>query len=287
MAPLSERRLAWTVPATATLLAVLLLLTDSNQIVFHVINAAGAKGATLWSSFTVMGDALFLLALFLPFAARRPDVVWTGIIAALIATFFSHLLKELLDVARPAGALELDALHIVGPVLKKGAFPSGHATAAFTFAGVLALSMPRLRVVVPALVVACLVALSRVVVGAHWPMDVLGGAVVGWLSSWAAVTLARRWTWGLRRWPQVGFVFFYFACAIALYDYDTGYPLGLTIQRVASAGCILFTVGSLFTYTPPSELARVAANPGAGSGRLAGALALVGVLFSGRRRGDE
>jgi membrane-associated phospholipid phosphatase len=284
MRSLSERRLAWTVPAAAALLAAVLLLTGANTVVFHAINAAGAKGATLWSSATVMGDALFVLALFLPFSARRPDILWTGIVAALIATFFSHLFKELFDAARPAGVLELGAFHIIGPVLKKGAFPSGHATAAFAFAGVIALSMPRLRVVAPALVVACLVALSRVVVGAHWPMDVLGGAVVGWLSAWAAVTLARRWTWGLHRWPQVVLVLFYFGCAIALYDYDTGYPLGLAMQRAASAGCILFTVGSLFMYTPPTELSRVAANQGAGGGLLAGVLAAVGVLLSGRRR---
>jgi len=58
-----------------------------------------------------------------------------------------------------------------------GSFPSDHAAAAMAVAVVLFLAHRRAGGV--ALVAAALVCLSRVYVGAHYPGDVLGGALVG------------------------------------------------------------------------------------------------------------
>ena len=69
-------------------------------------------------------------------------------------------------------------------------FPSDHATAAFAIAVSVLLRNRRIGLVVLALAVA--VALSRLVVGAHYPSDVIGGALVG---SGAALIL---WTEPLR-----------------------------------------------------------------------------------------
>ena len=56
-------------------------------------------------------------------------------------------------------------------------FPSGHSTTAFAAATVVGAYFPRFR---PAFyVLAALIAWSRVVVGVHYPLDVLGGAVLG------------------------------------------------------------------------------------------------------------
>jgi undecaprenyl-diphosphatase len=82
-----------------------------------------------------------------------------------------------------------------------GAFPSGHASSAFACATVIAWASPRLRV--PVFVLAAAIAWSRVYVGVHWPLDVLGGAVLGVLVATALLKLAanpRR----LRRETQAG-----------------------------------------------------------------------------------
>lgn len=50
-----------------------------------------------------------------------------------------------------------------------------------------------------ALVAATFVAVSRCVVGAHWPVDVAMGAALGWLGAWCAVLLTRKAT---GRWAQ-------------------------------------------------------------------------------------
>jgi membrane-associated phospholipid phosphatase len=68
-----------------------------------------------------------------------------------------------------------------------GSFPSGHATMAFACATVLAWRVRRLAV--PAYVLAAAIAWSRVYVGVHWPLDVLGGAVLGVLVATALLML--------------------------------------------------------------------------------------------------
>jgi undecaprenyl-diphosphatase len=65
--------------------------------------------------------------------------------------------------------------------------PSGHTTTAFAAAAAIGLIWPRLR---PLLwVYAPLIALSRIMVGAHYPSDVLVAAVVGV----AGALLVRNW----------------------------------------------------------------------------------------------
>jgi undecaprenyl-diphosphatase len=79
-------------------------------------------------------------------------------------------------------------------------FPSGHSTTAFAAATVLALYVPRFRV--PLFVLAALIAWSRVVVGVHYPLDVLGGAVLGTGLGLAAARALPQLARARRRSPQ-------------------------------------------------------------------------------------
>ena len=62
------------------------------------------------------------------------------------------------------------------------AFPSGHT--AVSFAAVAALATAHCRLWKPALVLAVLIALSRLYLYVHWPTDVLGGVIVGTFAGW-------------------------------------------------------------------------------------------------------
>jgi undecaprenyl-diphosphatase len=79
------------------------------------------------------------------------------------------------------------------PVPHDGSFPSGHAATSFAAATVLSFAFPRLA---PALfLLAAAVGFSRVYVGVHYPLDVLGGAVLGVLVATALRLLVK----GLQR----------------------------------------------------------------------------------------
>jgi undecaprenyl-diphosphatase len=67
--------------------------------------------------------------------------------------------------------------HQLGRSERSHSFPSGHAATAFAGAVTLAFFFPRWRV--PFLVLACLIALSRLYNGDHYPTDVIVGAAVG------------------------------------------------------------------------------------------------------------
>jgi undecaprenyl-diphosphatase len=81
-------------------------------------------------------------------------------------------------------------------------YPSGHASLAFAFAAAIGLSYRRW--LWPALLLAGLIALSRVYLGVHYPSDVLAGAVLGasiGAASFGLFKVQPEWGWLL--WPQV------------------------------------------------------------------------------------
>lgn len=58
-------------------------------------------------------------------------------------------------------------------------FPSGHASSAFAIATSVSMSFPKWYVMVPCYIWASGVGVSRIVLGVHYPSDVLAGAIVG------------------------------------------------------------------------------------------------------------
>ncbi|TSE20406.1 PAP2 superfamily protein [Tepidimonas alkaliphilus] len=152
----------------------------------------------LWHGLTWLGDTHLALALFVAAAllgrhrAALPALIWS----LLPATLVTHALKMIAAAPRPAAVLPPDQLHVIGEVLRHGSFPSGHTVTAFTLAGCWVLATPPARrwaAAAAALPLAAAVGVSRVAVGAHWPLDVAVGALLGWLCAALAVTLARRW----------------------------------------------------------------------------------------------
>lgn len=121
--------------------------------------------------------------------SRRPP--WTMVsagVAAGLAAAITAGLKEAFDRSRPSVADPSFASVIVPP--GSDSLPSGHAAEAFAAATVIAILAPRLRL--PALVLAALVAVSRVYLGVHYPLDVLVGALVGVLTGLAVGLLCKR-----------------------------------------------------------------------------------------------
>jgi undecaprenyl-diphosphatase len=73
-------------------------------------------------------------------------------------------------------------IHLLLPANPDASFPSDHATGSFSIAGSLAISNALGGKLLLAL--AALVSFSRIYVGIHYPTDVIGGMLVGIISSW-------------------------------------------------------------------------------------------------------
>lgn len=232
---------AWLVPIAALLMLWPLAGGDTNRSLFLAMNGLASQlPAVLWSSLTVLGDTLVGLCLLLPFLRRRPDLVLAALWAALPATLLSHGLKTGLAVARPVAELG-GQVHVIGPYLLAGSFPSGHTTTLFVLASVLALGL-RTRAVVPAvLFLALLAGLSRVAVGAHWPMDIAGGILCGWLSGGLGLHLARRFGGadhaGLMAVVRLVLVA---AALVLLVGYDSHYPLARPFEQAIALAVLVF-----------------------------------------------
>lgn len=98
------------------------------------------------------------------------------------------VLKNLVDRIRPYEVI--DGLTRLVPAEKSFSFPSGHAGHAFAAAVVMYAMLPK-KYGIPALVLAGLVAFSRLYVGVHYPTDVLAGALVGTLIALLAVVVVK------------------------------------------------------------------------------------------------
>ncbi len=231
----------WLLPAAATGLFAFIWLLDANRAVFMALNTLGpATSDWLWANLTVLGDTVVAFALCLPLWRRRPEALWAFLFVALLGTAWVDGLKPFLDVDRPPAVLG-EAVHVIGPAYKHHTFPSGHATAAFAIAGLYALGTGSRAVAAAALAIAVPAALSRAVVGVHWPLDILAGGFGGWLAAVLALAIAHR-TRALGTKPVVQWLLALFLAACAAWlviGYPkSAYPQADLFQRAIGICCL-------------------------------------------------
>ncbi|MEZ5101609.1 MAG: phosphatase PAP2 family protein [Thermoleophilia bacterium] len=101
---------------------------------------------------------------------------------ALLALALAQPIAHLVDRPRPYVA-HPDVVHLYLSRTSDPSFPSDHATAAFAIAVAILLRNRRAGLVVLAL--AAILAAGRVLLGVHYPADVLAGAMLGSLVSLA------------------------------------------------------------------------------------------------------
>ena len=210
---------------------------------FHTVNGlAPGLPRWLWQGLTMLGDERAAIALALLLARRHPHVLYTILVAALLATLANRGIKLSADQLRPPAVLPPDAFHLLGPANKRLSFPSGHTVTAFVFFGVLAYHFRRWRL--PLLAAAAAAGVSRVAIGVHWPIDVIAGAFIGLASAWAAVHLAPRLRRGSSPYLHLGVVGLgVVACVLLVVD-DSGYDSSLWIRlpiAVAGVGAVVWS----------------------------------------------
>jgi membrane-associated phospholipid phosphatase len=151
--------------------------------VFDEITDFGKSGWFLWPLGLLFLALAALPATLTPFSQRvfAAIMVRIGFLFTAIAVpgLFVTIVKRMIGRARPGVGGTLDPTLFI-PFEGHAAYagtPSGHVTTAFAVLVAFGTLWPRARTAL--LIYALLIALSRVVVIAHYPSDVFAGAVVG------------------------------------------------------------------------------------------------------------
>ena len=163
-------------------------LPDAEQTVFEAIHGLpGWLTPVLWAPMQ-LGNAVapVLVGGLAWWRWRRWRPAVGTVVVGLVGWYAAKGVKRLVERGRPAAELPEIVLHRSAPTDGLG-FVSGHSTVAFGCAAVISPYLsPRTRVLAYAL--AGVVGCSRIQVGAHLPLDVVGGAALG---------LGLGWTWNL------------------------------------------------------------------------------------------
>lgn len=186
--------------AVSMLLLDAFLIGEARQLprwmrkAFEWITWFGLSGWFLWPTGILLLVIAALPSSKLPRLAQgvlAAIVVRTGFIFLAIGTpaLFVAIIKRIIGRARPYVFPVTDP-YSYAPFLWKSSyasFPSGHATNAFAVAVAIGALWPQARL--PLWIYAMIIAASRVVVNAHFPSDVIAGAVIGT----AGALLVRGW----------------------------------------------------------------------------------------------
>ena len=223
--PLPAGRISWLIAAAAAafLLAALSLVdaaaSRAGQALpapvmafFQILTLLGDSGYILYSSLAVAALA-GLLALAISGDARRAAFGRVALISSFIflgvglPSLATTIIKRLVGRSRPehldaVGAFDFRTMSWLDWTYQS--FPSGHATTAFSLCFVVGFLLP--RSFAGMLVLAVLIALSRSVVGAHYPTDIVAGAAVGTLGAYLVrnVFASRGWLFELRPDGRIG-----------------------------------------------------------------------------------
>lgn len=135
---------------------------------YHITNLGGATSLVI----------LTVLLMFFGKGSYRTlgiKMAMTLIFSGIIV----QILKRVFTRNRPYWILE--NLNTFGIDLSDYSFPSGHSAASFSVAVIISLNIPKLTLVV--IIIASLIAISRIYLAVHYPTDVAVGIIIGVISS--------------------------------------------------------------------------------------------------------
>lgn len=139
-----------------------------------------------WKAVTHLGDGgifWILLGIILLFSKKTRPAGVAALLALLVGALITNVcLKNFVARTRPYEVVE--GLRLMIERQRDYSFPSGHTSASFAAACALVRTLPK-KWGTACLILAGVIALSRLYVGVHYPSDVLGGMVVGIFAGWA------------------------------------------------------------------------------------------------------
>lgn len=131
---------------------------------------------------------LAVILLLIPKTRKTGIIILAALCIDLVVC--NGILKNLFARIRPCDVNTQIQLLIARP--DDFSFPSGHTAASFAAVAALYFSGER-KLWKPALVLACLIAFSRLYLYVHYPTDILGGILVGIAAGYIGYAMNQKW----------------------------------------------------------------------------------------------
>ena len=150
------------------------------QILYALQNLHSPILDKLMLFFTTLGNMgwfwILLAFLFILFDKKDRSCGWQMGIALVLSLLISNILLKNI-VARDRPCWMDPSVQLLISIPKDYSFPSGHSSA--SMAAALSLFMHHRRLGIAALILALIIAFSRLYLFVHWPTDVLAGLLIG------------------------------------------------------------------------------------------------------------
>jgi len=198
------------------------------------------------------GDEIIFLSFLSIFVLYAPKIWESLISASLVSLIFSSLLKKIFAVPRAAAVFDNHSFVIIGKTLTgNNSLPSGHSITVFTVLTVLLFGfMPQklkykvlwsIFIVITGLIFA----FTRVGVGAHYPLDVIIGCIIGYISGLLGIFINKKykiWTWINNKKYYPIFILFFLICCISIINKITNENLIVFYLSLTSLAFSLYKI---------------------------------------------
>lgn len=178
------------------------IYVESQKDVFLKLNSILSVYPNFAHNISYLGDALVLFPFVFIFLFIKPKLWEAIIISSLFTLITSAVLKLIFAVPRPAAMINMETFTIMGrPNILHTSLPSGHAMTAFMVISILLYAfMPKKmssRIIWTTLLITIglIIGFSRVAVGAHYPLDVVVGCILGYIMAILGIKITTKLNW--------------------------------------------------------------------------------------------
>lgn len=215
---------------------------------FFFINYNLGQFPTIEYNITQLGDASIFLSFLTIFIVYAPKI-WESLISALlVSVIFSSILKPLFAVPRPPVVFDNNSFIIIGKtVVGFSSLPSGHSITLFTILTVLMFAFVPKKLNYKILwflftvILGLLFAFARVGVGAHYPLDVIIGSIIGYISGVIGIFISQKydiWNWVNNKKYYPVFILLMLICGISL------------VSKIIDQNLIIFYLALISLFVP-------------------------------------
>ncbi|WEK21022.1 MAG: phosphatase PAP2 family protein [Candidatus Pedobacter colombiensis] len=205
---------------------------------FFFLNSKLSQFPDTLLNLTQLGNEIVVLSILSIFIIYAPKIWECLISASLVSCIISISLKRIFSVPRPSMVFDNNSFVIIGKKLTGySSLPSGHSITVFTVLTVLLFAFMPQRLknkilwFIFIIVAGLILVFTRVGVGAHYPLDVIIGGTIGYISGLLGILINEKykiWTWVNNKKYYPIIIGLFLICGISL------------VSRILSENLIIF-----------------------------------------------